>query len=64
MRLRQRNLRSEMLVAAAHSFEILENYPDDKYRPSFLIRAEAEGIVFHVQIAADVADDNVRVVTM
>lgn len=54
MRLQQRNLRADMLVAAAASFEIIESYPKDKYLPSFLVRGEAEGVVFHVQIAADV----------
>jgi hypothetical protein len=64
MRLRQRNLRSDMLVAAVDSFEIIENYPDDKYLPSFLLRAEAAGFVFHVQVATDMQGNNVRIVTM
>ncbi|MGH9581902.1 MAG: DUF4258 domain-containing protein [Bryobacteraceae bacterium] len=64
MRLQQRSLRGEMLVAAVESLEIVETYPEDKYLPSFLIRGEAEGVVFHAQIATDVAGDNVRVVTM
>jgi hypothetical protein len=64
MRLQQRNLRSEMLVAAANSFEIIESYPDDKYLPSFLVRGEAEGVIFHAQIATDLIDNNVRIVTM
>jgi hypothetical protein len=64
MRLQQRNLRAEMLVAAVGSLRILESYPDDKYLPSFLFRGEWQDIVFHAQIATDVAGDNVRVVTM
>ena len=64
MRLQQRNLRADMMVAAADSLEIIENYPDDKYLPSFLVRGEAAGIVFHVQIATDVQGNNVRIVTM
>ena len=32
--------------------------------PSFLVRGESEGIVFHAQIAADVEGRNIRIVTM
>ncbi len=64
MRLRQRSLRSEILVQGADSLEIIESYPDDKYLPSFLLRGEVDRLVFHVQIATDVEGGNVRVVTM
>ncbi len=52
-----------MLVAAVDSFEIVESYPEDKYLPSLLIRAEANGVI-HAQPATDVENDHVRVVTM
>ena len=64
MRLEQRSLRSEMLLKGADSLEVIEAYPDDKYLPSFLVRGEFEGRVFHAQIATDVEARNVRVVTM
>jgi hypothetical protein len=64
MRLEQRSLGSEMLLKGAGSLEIVESYPDDKYLPSFLVRGECEGRVFHAQIATDVEARNVRVVTM
>ena len=64
MRLEQRSLRSKMLLEAAETLEIIEAYPDDKYLPSFLVRGEFEGRVFHAQIAADVEGRNVRIVTM
>ena len=64
VRLQQRSLRSEMLIDAVDSYELFESYPDDKYLPSFLIRAEANSVVFHAQIATDVRDNNIRVVTM
>ena len=51
-------------LKAAESPEIIEAYPDDKYLPSFLVRGEFEGRVFHAQIAADVEGRNVRIVTM
>jgi len=64
MRLEQRNLTGGVLRRAVHTLEIIEAYPHDKYLPSFLLRGETPGIVFHAQIAADVEGDNVRVVTM
>jgi len=64
MRLQQRKLNAETLCEAVSTFEIVEAYPHDKYLPSFLIRAEARGLVFHAHVAADVEGGNVRVVTM
>ena len=64
MRLEQRSLGSETLLKGADSLEIIEAYPDDKYLPSFLLRGEFEGRVFHAQVATDVEAKNVRVVTM
>jgi len=64
MRLEQRSLGSEMLLKGADSLEIIESYPDDKYLPSFLLRGEFEGRVFHAQIATDMEAGNIRVVTM
>ena len=64
MRLEKRALSAEMLLNAVRSFEIIEPYPDEKYLPSYLVRAQWKGAVFHAQIATDVEGDNVRVVTM
>jgi hypothetical protein len=41
------------------TLEILEAYPQDKYLPSFLVRGEFEGRIFHAQIAADVEGENI-----
>ena len=46
------------------TLEIIEAYPQDKYLPSFLLRGDTGRSIFHVQIATDVEDDNIRVVTM
>jgi hypothetical protein len=59
-----RCLDAEALRNAIASLEIIEAYPDDKYLPSFLLRGETKGAVFHAQIATDVEGDNIRVVTM
>jgi Domain of unknown function (DUF4258) len=53
-----------MLLNSMATLEIIEAYPQDKYLPSFLVRGEAEGCVFHVQIATDTEGENIRVVTM
>ena len=64
MRIQQRGLDREVLRDAVATLEIIEEYPQDKYLPSFLVRGEAEGVVFHAQIATDVEGGNVRVVTL
>jgi hypothetical protein len=64
MRLQQRRLSAEMLTSAVASFEVIESYPDDKYLPSFLVRAKSEDVVFHAQIATDLTGNNVRIVTI
>jgi hypothetical protein len=64
MRFNQREVTAGMLQDGAATLEIIERYPQDKYLPSFLVRGEAQGVAFHAQIATDVKDDNIRVVTM
>jgi hypothetical protein len=53
-----------MLRDTSSTLEITEAYPRDKYLPSYLLRGVSDGRVFHVQIAADVDGENIRVVTM
>ena len=65
MRLKERNLRAEIAGVRGYFIpEIIESYPEDRYLPSFLVRGEAEGVVFHAHIATDVNDENVRIITM
>jgi hypothetical protein len=44
-------------------FEIIEEYPKDKYLPSYLIYPKHQGPIFHILFAVDVAGDNVRILT-
>ena len=60
MRLAGRYLSRDEILNAVDTYEIIEQYPEDKYLPSYLVLAATS---FHVQFAADVAGDNVRVVT-
>lgn len=64
MRLQQRTLAAGLIRTAMATLEIIEAYPHDKYLPSFLLRGESEGNVFHAQIATDVEGENIRIVTM
>jgi hypothetical protein len=64
MRVEQRDLTRDVFYDAIATLEIIESYPDDKYLPSFLLRGEIQRLVFHAQVAIDVAGDNIRVVTM
>jgi hypothetical protein len=54
MRLQHRGLTAEIVRRAIATLEIIETYTEDKYLPSFLVRGESEGIVFHAQIATGV----------
>jgi hypothetical protein len=64
MRLQERRLTGDVLCKAAPTLEIVEEYPDDKYLPSFLLRGEVPEFVFHALVATDIEGDNIRVVTM
>jgi hypothetical protein len=63
MRFRQRVIGLEAVLDSVDSYEVIEEYSEDKYLPSYLIRAEHEGSIFHIHAAADLMGDNVRIVT-
>ncbi len=63
MRLKGRFIAREVLLLSVDTYEIIEEYPDDKYLPSCLIYAEYEGEIIHIQIAADPKNDNIRIIT-
>jgi len=45
------------------TYEIIEEYLEDKYFPSFLVRLEYVGEVYHALFAVDLNGKSVRVVT-
>jgi hypothetical protein len=63
MRLGQRFIARETIIAAAESYEIVEAYPEDKYFPSYLPLGRHGEETFHVLFGTDVDGQNVRVVT-
>jgi hypothetical protein len=54
MRLGQRFIARETIIAAAESYEIVESYPDDKYFPSCLLLGRRDEEAFHALFGADV----------
>ena len=63
MRLEQRFIARETIIAAAEGYEIVEAYPDDKYLPSYLLLGRRGAEAFHALFGTDVDGQNVRVVT-
>jgi hypothetical protein len=62
--MRDRYISREFVIHAASSFEIIEEYPDDKYLPGYLLYANLSGVILHALIAVDVERDNIRIVTV
>jgi hypothetical protein len=63
MRLKERYISRDAILESIETYEIIERYPDDKYLPSFLVLARHENVPFHIHIAVDKENDNVRIVT-
>jgi hypothetical protein len=63
MRLKKRFISREVVLSSVNSYEIIEKYPEDKYLPSYLIYAKYGEEVFHIQIAIDKENNNIRIVT-
>ena len=63
IRLKERFIPREAVLNSVDTYEIIEEYPEDKYLPSYLIYAEYKEEIIHIQIAADFENNNVRIVT-
>lgn len=63
MRLKERFISRDTILNSWESYEIVESYPDDKYLPSYLVIAHHENQPYHVHVAVDRINDNVRIVT-
>jgi hypothetical protein len=63
MRLSGRFIPRDSILKAIDTIEIIEAYPDDKYLASYLVLARWGDDAFHVLVAVDVPDDNIRIVT-
>jgi hypothetical protein len=63
MRLKGRFISRRTILSAVNNYEIIEEYPKDKYLPSYLVYAEYQGLIIHIQIATDIENDSVIIVT-
>ena len=63
MRLRGRFIHRQAILQSHERYEIIEEYPKDKYLPSYLVYSEHQGDIFHILFAVDLEGLNVRIVT-
>ena len=63
MRMKGRFIPRQIVLDSVQHYEIIEEYPGDKYLPSYLVFSRYRDKIFHVLFAVDVEEDNVRVVT-
>jgi len=63
MRLKGRFIPRQVILESVANYEIVEEYPEDKYLPSYLIYSRYQNTIFHVLIDAEVGGDNVRIIT-
>jgi hypothetical protein len=63
MRLKGRFIPRPAVLESTASYEIIEEYPKDKYFPSYLVYAEYLHNIFHILFAVDVEEDNIRIIT-
>lgn len=63
MRLRSRFIPREAILKSVFHYQIIEEYPADKYLPSYLVYSEYQGIEFHILFAVDLERGNVRIIT-
>ncbi len=63
MRLKGRFINREAILKSHENYEIIEEYPKDKYLPSYLVYSDHQGDIFHILFAVDLEEENVRIVT-
>jgi len=63
MRLNQRSITRENVLNAVESFELIEEYPSDRFLPSYLIYAKDNDLIFHIVAAVDETNDCITIVT-
>lgn len=63
MRLKGRFISRDAILESIDTYEIIEEYPRDKYLQSYLVYAEYQERAIHIQIATDLKDDSVIIVT-
>jgi len=62
VRMFERNISTDALIAIISSGEIIEKYPEDEPCPSLLIMGLIDAVVYHTVIA--ICTDHIRVITV
>jgi hypothetical protein len=63
MLLRGRFIHRQAILQSHERYEIIEEYPKDKYLPSYPVYSQHQGDIFHILFAVDLEEVNVRIVT-
>jgi hypothetical protein len=63
MRLKGRSISRDAIIDSHDRYEIIEQYPNDKYFPSYLVRSEYKDDILHILVAVDEKADNIRIIT-
>ena len=63
MRFKERSISREQIIDAVSSYEIIEEYQEDKYLPSYLVYAKYKETVLHIHVAVDTQNKNIRIIT-
>jgi len=63
MRMKGRFILRQIIFDSIRDYEIIEEYPEDKYLPIYPVFSKHRERAFHVLFSVDVVDDNVRVIT-
>lgn len=63
MRLEGRFIHRDTILSSVDRYEIIEEYPKDKYLPSFLIYTKYREQIIHIQIATDLENNFITIIT-
>ena len=63
MRMKGRFIPRQIVLGSIQNYEIIEEYADDKYFPSYLVFSKYQDKTFHVLFALDEEENNVRIIT-
>ncbi len=63
MRLKDRHIPRREILSSLETYEIIEEYPEDKYLPSYLVYAKHGKKKFHILTAIDKLDDKIIIIT-
>ncbi len=65
MNMRTTSVPRRYIINSFNNYEILEEYPNDKHFPYYLVYSEFMSEIFHILFAVDIGEegDTVRVIT-